>query len=98
MGCSIEELMDESRCLACSVTEKDLLAMLVGQLCVLNTTGGGGGGSGDVAASGTNFCFTGAAPNQVFKLKNLDTAAANRIDAVGAGDERSVAVDVSSSC
>lgn len=52
------------------------------QKILFATTGGGGGGGGGgiVQSSGVNFCFTGAAPNQVFKLKNLTTALANRLD------------------
>lgn len=60
--------------------------------------GSGGGGSGTVAAEGANYCITGTAPNQVFRLKNLDTGLANRIDSAGADGDQGVATEPGSAC
>ncbi len=56
---------------------------------LINRPGGSGTttivlGGGDTAVEGLNYIFTGSAPNQVLRIKNLDTALANRIDTVGA--------------
>lgn len=52
------------------------------QTILLWLISGGGGGGGTVAGEGDNFCFSGVAPNQVLKIKNITTGLANRIDAV----------------
>lgn len=47
----------------------------------------GGGGAGTVATEGENYCFSGPIPNQILKVKNIDTGLANRVDTVGADND-----------
>lgn len=58
----------------------------------------GGGGTGIVCAEGLNYCFTGACPNQVLKIKNLDTGLANAIHTIGADGDQTIELDVGTSC
>ena len=96
MACDIETLRNESRCLSCSVgNDRELLAMLVEQLCVLS---GGGGGGGVVLAEGDNFCFSGVSPNQVLKLKNTTTGLANRLDSSGVDGVQQIDIANGSAC
>jgi hypothetical protein len=48
---------------------------------------------GSVNAEGTNYIFTGSAPNQVLRIKNTDTGLANRIDTVGVDGVQSVSLE-----
>lgn len=57
-----------------------------------------GGGTGDVLSSGENFCFSGVSPNQILKIKNIDTGLANRIDMEGINDEQSLLFEDGSAC
>lgn len=59
---------------------------------------GGGGGGGAVAIEGDNFCFSGAAPNQVLKIKNADTGLANEILTVGLDPNPTVSFENGSAC
>jgi len=96
MACDVETLRSESRCLSCSVSsDRELLAMLVEQLCALS---GGGGGGGVVAVSGENFCFTGALGSQVLKIKNTTTGLANRVNTVNPDGTQAISLDDGSAC
>lgn len=61
-------------------------------------SGGSGGGGGPVQSSGLNFCVSGVAPNQIFKLRNLDTGLANRLDASGADGVQQIDIQDGSAC
>lgn len=60
--------------------------------------GGVGGFGGGAAGGGLNFCFTGAVPNQILKLKNLETGLANQIDSTGVDGVQSVVLQDGSAC
>lgn len=89
----IQNQFDESPCVG-TLAQGQLEALAV----MLLFDGGGGGGGGAVAASGDNFCYSGVAPNQILKIKNLDTGDANRLDAVGADGSQTLELDVSTPC
>ena len=59
---------------------------------------GGGGGGGGINTTGENYCFQGTSPNQVFKIINLDTGLANRIDTKFADPNQDVMVQDGSAC
>lgn len=96
-SCNVNSLLADAACFNC-LTPYQLGLVQAQLLCNIEAAGGGGGGGGAVAAEGANYCITGTAPTQVFKLKNLDTGLANRIDAVGADGVQTTQVDVGSAC
>jgi len=96
MSCDVDSLRTESRCLSCSVSsDRELLAMLVEQLCAIANGGGGGGGG---SAEGVNYCFSGLSPNQVLKIKNVTTGLANRIDTKNTDPTVALNIDDGSAC
>jgi len=96
-GGDIQDLLNDSACIA-NLTAGQLQWIQTQLLWDIFITGGGGGGGGGVAIEGANFCFSGVVPNQVFKLKNLDTGAANRLDTRKADPDQIVEVQDQSSC
>lgn len=60
--------------------------------------GGGGGGGGAVDSTGTNYCFSGTAPNQTFKLLNLDTGLYNQANSGGADGVQHTVLQNGSTC
>ena len=94
--CDITSILEDGACFAC-LTDYQLELVQAQLLCDI-LAAGGGGGSGSVAAEGDNYCFTGFSGTQVLKLKNIDTSAANRIDAVGADPIQTIEVQPESAC
>jgi len=96
-GGDIQDLLNDSACIA-NLTAGQIQWIQTQLLWNIFITGGGGGGGGVIALEGDNFCYSGVVPNQVFKLKNLDTGAANRLDARNADPEQIVEIQPQSSC
>lgn len=94
-GGDIQDLMNDSACIAgLTAGQNEVIQTQLLWLIFL----GGGGGTGAVCLEGDNYCFSGTCPNQVFKVKNLDTGLANRLDTIGADGLQTITTDVGSSC
>lgn len=90
----VEATLSDASCLGCR-TQFQIELIIAELLWEINQ---GGGGSGDVASGGTNYCFSGAAPNQVLKIKNTTTGLANRVDMSGADGAQGLDYSDGSAC
>jgi hypothetical protein len=90
----IQDLLNASPCVNNLMPgqKQQLIVELLWEISV------GVGGGGDVQASGVNFCFSGLAPNQVLKIKNLTTGLANRLDTSNTDPTVTLDIDDGSAC
>jgi hypothetical protein len=95
-GADIQDLINSSPCVA-QLMPGQKQQVMIELLWLIYITGGGGGGS-PIALEGDNFCFSGAVPNQVLKIKNITTGLANRIDTKNTDPTVTLNIDDGSAC